>query len=223
MAFCNACGANLEAGAKFCPKCGAALNIPAAVPVMPSATAPSSVTPAGMAPIGTAPAPQGSSAVKIILIIVLIIAGLGMLTIGGLVFVGWRIAHNSRIRHGDNGNVRIDSPFGTVETTNDPKEAARNVGVDVYPGATVVNGGGANVSFGNMHTSAAEFESSDPVDAVTKFYQSRYPNANMTTAENGRSTIVSGDKNNLLTISIEERDGKTHIHIARVTGRISGS
>lgn len=222
MAFCNACGATLEAGAKFCPKCGAALNVPAPAPVSPAAananTAPSAVLPAGAAPVQ----PQGSSAVKIILIIVLVIAGLGFLTIGGLVFVGWRLAHNSHIRN-DHGNVRIDSPFGTVETTNDPKEAARNLGVDVFPGATVVNGGGANVSFGNMHTSAAEFESSAPVGVVAKFYQSRYPNANVTTSENGRSTIVSGDKDNLLTISIEEQDGKTHIHVARVMEKSSGS
>jgi len=222
MAFCNACGATLEAGAKFCPKCGGALNIPAATTgtpaVTPASTAPSAVLPAGAVPVQ----PQGSSAVKIILIIVLVIAGLGFLTIGGLVFVGWRLAHNSHISR-EHGNVRIDSPFGTVETTNDPKEAARNVGVDVFPGATVVNGGGANVSFGNMHTSAAEFESPAPVDVVAKFYQSRYPNANVTTSENGRSTIVSGDKDNLLTISIEERDGKTHIHVARVTEKSSGS
>lgn len=219
MAFCNACGASLEAGAKFCPKCGAASATPAAAVLSSSAPPPASVA-GGPAPMS--PPPQSSNAVKVILIIVLVIAGLGILTIGGLVFVGWRLAHNSHVRT-DHGNVHIDSPFGSVDTTNDPKEAARNIGVDIYPGATVVNGGGANVSFGGIHTSAAEFESSDPVDAVTKFYQSRYPNANITTAGDDRATLVSGEKNNLLTISIEARDGKTHIHIARVTGKMGSS
>jgi hypothetical protein len=30
-------------------------------------------------------------------------------------------------------------------------------------------------------------------------------------------TIMSGDKNNMTTISIEPRDGKTRIHIAKIT------
>ena len=60
MAFCNACGATVEPGAKFCPKCGAA--VPAA------------------AVASTAPAtPAQSNALKIILIVVAVIIGLGIL------------------------------------------------------------------------------------------------------------------------------------------------
>ena len=83
MTFCNSCGTNLEAGARFCPKCGAAIPMAAAIP----ATVPS--TPAA--------SPQGNDALKIILIVVAVIVVLGILGIGTLTFVVRRIAHNSHI------------------------------------------------------------------------------------------------------------------------------
>ena len=66
MAFCNSCGATLNAGTKFCNKCGATVSAP--------------VPPAGAS---SAPANKGgSSALKIILIVVAVIVGLGILGSG---------------------------------------------------------------------------------------------------------------------------------------------
>jgi zinc-ribbon domain len=216
MAFCNSCGTNLAPGAKFCPKCGAA--VPAA-----TATAPASVsTPASTSPVAAAPPPaQGSGALKIILIVVAVIVGI--MIIGGAAtgFFIWRIAHHSHIRN-ENGNVRVETPFGTVESTDDPAAAARSMGVDLYPGATAVKGGSANLDIGGMHTASLTLESKDPASTVADFYKSRYPNANVTSADNERYTIVSTDKNNLVTINIQARDGATQIHIARITGKMIG-
>ena len=106
-------------------------------------------------------------------------------------------------------------------STNDPNEAARNLGIDLYPGARVLKGNTA--TFGGMHTVEAEFESDDPTDKVSTFYSSRFPNANVTNKDQDRYTIVSTDKKNLITINIEPVDGKTVIHIANVSGkRMSG-
>jgi hypothetical protein len=202
MAFCNSCGTTLAPGARFCPKCGGAVPV---APVTPTAVPP--------APAATS---QGSSALKIILIVVAVIVVLGILGIGTLTFIVRRIAHRSHIENRD-GNVRVETPFGTVQSTNDPEQASRDLGVDLYPGAHVLKGNSATI--GGMHTVEAEFESDDPAEKVSAFYSSKFPNANVTTKDQNRYTIVSTDKNNLITINIEPEDGKTRIKIASVSGK----
>jgi hypothetical protein len=198
MAFCNSCGATLEVGARFCPKCGAAIPLAAAIP----AAVPTS--------------PQGSSAVKIILIVVAVIFVLGILGIGTLTFVVRRIAHHHRIDNND-GNVRVETPFGAVQSTNNPDEASRNLGIDLYPGARVLTGNSATI--GGMHTVEAEFESDDSAEKVMAFYTSKLPSANVTTKDQNHYTIVSTDKKNLITINIQPQGSKTRIAIANVRGK----
>ncbi len=202
MAFCNSCGGTLEAGARFCPKCGAAIPMAAAIP----ATVPSAA----------APPPQGSGALKVILILVAGIVVLGILGIGTLTFVIRRIAHRSHIDN-RNGNVKVETPFGTVQSTNNPDEAARTLGIDSYPGARVLTGNTATI--GGMHTVTAEFESDDPPEKVMAFYTSRFPSANVATKDQNRYTIVSTDKKNLITINIEPQGSKTRITVANVSGK----
>jgi hypothetical protein len=150
------------------------------------------------------------------LIVVAVIFVLGILGIGTLVFVVRHIAQNSHIRNKD-GNVRVETPFGSVQSTNNPDEASRNLGVDLYPGARVLKGNTASI--GGMHTVDAEFESDDAAEKVMAFYSSKFPNANVTTKDKNHYAIVSTDNNNLITIKIEPEDGKTLIKIANVTGK----
>ncbi len=207
MAFCNSCGATLDPGAKFCNKCGTTQAGAASAPVAPVFT-------------GAAPAPsQNSGALKIILIVVGVIVVLGILGIGTVSFIGYRIAKHSRI-HNEDGNVRVETPFGTMNTSTDPEDAARNLGVDLYPGARVIKGTTSNMTMGAMHTAAAEFESDDPVNTVGEFYKSRLPNASAISTAGDRYSIISTDKKNMITINIEPKDGKTRIHIARVSGKM---
>ncbi len=210
MAFCNSCGATLDSGAKFCNKCGK--TQPGAASATPVFTAPAG-SPAG--------APKNSSALKIILIVVAVVVGLGILGIAAVSFVGYRIAKHSRI-HNEDGNVRVETPFGTVNTTTDPNEAARNLGIDVYPGAEVVKGTTSDMTMGNMHTAAADFETSDPVSTVAEFYKSKIPNANVVSSAGDHFAIISTDKKNMLTINIEPKNGRTRIHIAKISGKMVG-
>ncbi|HYM05038.1 MAG TPA: zinc ribbon domain-containing protein [Terriglobales bacterium] len=206
MAFCNSCGATLDSGARFCNKCGTTQpGAAAAAPVF---------TPAG----GT---PQKSGALKIILIVVAVIVVIGILAVGTVSFVAYHIARRSRI-HNENGNVRVETPFGTMNTSTDPDDAARNLGVDLYPGAQVIKGTTSNMAMGAMHTAAADFESSDPVATVGEFYKSRLPNASVVSTTGDHYAIISTDKKNMITINIEAKDGKTRIHIARVSGKMIG-
>src|ERR1700687_6192839 len=188
MAFCNSCGATLDGGAKFYSKCGK---------TQPGAAA--------AAPVFTPAAPgtpqKSSGALKIILIAVAVIVVFGVLAIGAFSFFAYRIARHSRV-HNENGNVRVETPFGTVNTTTDPDEAARNLGIDSYPGAEVVKGTTSDMTMGNMHTSAADFEPSDPLSTVGEFYKSKVPNASVVSSAGDRYTIISTDKKNMLTINI---------------------
>jgi hypothetical protein len=198
MAFCNACGATVEPGAKFCPKCGAAV---------PTAAVAS-----------TAPAtPAQSNALKVILIVVAIVVALCILGVGTATFIGWRIARHTRVEQ-DGGKVRVETPFGTVESTDNSDEAARNLGIDVYPGARPRKGSAASVTMGSMHTVAADFETDDPPERVADFYKKRLPHANIAVSDEKQYTIISHDKKNMFTINIEPQEGKTLIHIANVSG-----
>ncbi len=214
MAFCNSCGATLDSGARFCTTCGK---------TQPGAAAPAAAAPAVTAPAATAATgPQGGgSALKIILIVVAILVMLGIAGVAAVSFIGYRIAKHSRV-HDENGNVRVETPFGTMNSTTDPDEAARNLGIDLYPGAEVIKGTTSNMNMGAMHTAAADFETSDSVSAVSDFYKSKLPNANVVSSNESRSTIISTDKKNMITVNIEPKNGRTRIHIARVSGKLVG-
>ena len=75
----------------------------------------------------------GSSALKIILIVVAVIIGLGILGVGTVAYFIHRAVKSVHVENRD-GNVKVHTPFGNVETTDDPEDAAKNLGVDVYPG-----------------------------------------------------------------------------------------
>jgi hypothetical protein len=151
-----------------------------------------------------------------VLIVVAAILVVGALGVGTATFIAMRIARHSRIENRD-GSVRVQTPFGSVNSTDNADEAARNLGIDLYPGARVVKGNMASI--GGMRTIETEFESGDSAKDVMSFYTSKFPDANVTSKESNQYTIVSTDKKNLITINIEPGDGKTRITIASVSGK----
>jgi zinc ribbon protein len=213
MAFCNSCGASLAPGIRFCNKCGAAIlaSSPApnvAPPVIAGSTIPAASVPA-------ANAGQGSGALKVILIVVGVIVLLGILSVGSVAFFAWRIARQAHVRQ-DGKNVRVETPFGNIETTQDPHDAARNLGVEIYPGAEVLKDGSASATFGGVHTASVSSESTDSVDKIASFYKGKFPNAMVTSSDAGRCTIIANDRKSMITINIEAEGDKTKIQITNV-------
>lgn len=214
MAFCNSCGTSIVPGARFCSKCGAAIVASSPAPgVAPSATAGPAIP---ASPVPPARPAEGGGALKVILIVVAVVVLLGILGIGSLALFVSRVARHSHV-HQEGNNVKVETPFGSVETTKDPAEAARNLGVDVYPGAQVMKDGAASATFGGVHTASLSSESSDSVDKVASFYKSKFPNAMVTTSDAGRCTIISNDHKSMVTINIEAEGDKTKIQITNVT------
>lgn len=202
MAFCNSCGAVLNDGTKFCNKCGATV---AAAPVV-AATAPPAVP----------PATGGSSALKIVLIVIAVIVVVGVLVVGAFSFFVYRVAKSAHVsQQGD--HVKVESPFGSVETSKDPEQAAKDLGVDIYPGAEVQKDGASSASFGSIHTVTAIFESTDALDKICTFYKTKFPNAVATNSEQNHCTIVSNNRGNMVTINIEGNGDTSKIQITNVT------
>jgi hypothetical protein len=203
MAFCNSCGAPLNEGTKFCNKCGAAVSgVPAAAaqPIAP----------------GPPPSKGGSSALKIILIVVgvfVLIGVLGMVTCGIVIHRAFKSAHVSQ--KGD--NVKVETPFGNMETSTDPDKTAQELGVEIYPGAQVQKAGTASVTFGSLHTVTAIFESNDSVDKICDFYRQKFPSAQVASSDQNRCNIISGDKGNSTTITVEPRSDGSKLTIVTLT------
>jgi uncharacterized OB-fold protein len=217
MAFCNSCGVALTPGAKFCGKCGSTVagmgsSSPVAAPA-PPARATMTASPA---------APKSSSALKTILIVVAVLVVIGIFGLATLGVIAYRLAKSTHARQqGD--HVKVETPFGTVESSKDPEQAAKELGVDIYPGAEVQKTGAASANFGPVHTVAANFESADSVDKVCSFYKSRFPAAAVRTSDQNHCAIVSNDQNNMITINVQASGDTTKFQITRVSKQVSPS
>jgi len=189
MAFCNSCGTPLAEGTKFCSKCGSAITgTPAA--------SPQPITP------GPPPSTGSSSAVKIILIIVGVVVLLGVLGVATIGIIGYRIAKSAKVsQKGD--SVKVETPFGNMETSSDPEQTAKELGVEIYPGAEVRKEGTASVTFGSLHTVTANFESSDSVEKVCDFYRSQFPAATVQSSDQTHCSIVAGSQGSSTTITAQ--------------------
>jgi len=205
MAFCNSCGATLDPATKFCNKCGAANVAQVSAPVQAAASA-----------AGPAGSGQNSGALKVILIVAAILVAVGILGMATLGIITWRIAKSSHVRQ-EGDHVKVETPFGTVESTKDPEAAVRNLGVELYPGAQVLKSSTGSATFGGVHTASANFETGDSVDRVASFYKAKFPNAMVTTSDDNHCTIVSNQSKNLITINIQARGERTQIQIANIT------
>lgn len=210
MAFCNSCGSALNSGTRFCNKCGAAV-------LASTPTSPVTGPPAGAyaAPVLAPPASSGGGALKVILIVVGVMVLVGILAIMSVGFFAWRVARHAHVRQ-DGNHVSVETPFGTVESTKDPQEAARNLGVDLYPGADVLKDGAASATFGSIHTTSLNFETTDSPDKVCAFYKERLSSAMVTTGQADQCTIVSNDKKNMISINVRAQGDKTKIMISNV-------
>jgi hypothetical protein len=166
--------------------------------------------------VASTPAPtSGGGALKAILIVVGVIVIVGILAVASLGFFAWRVTRHSHVSQ--NGqDVKVETPFGTVESNNDPQAAARDLGVDQYPGAQVLKQGSNSATFGGVHTSTLSAETTDSVDKVCSFYKPKFPNAMVMTSQSDQCTIVSNDQKNMITITVKEQSGKTRIVIANV-------
>jgi zinc-ribbon domain len=239
MAFCTGCGSQIENAAKFCPACGT--RVPDAVaPGTQSgsressfgggAAATTTATSTATTPAATATAPSlgnrvqpvaapsgGGSALKIIIIIAVVIVGLALLAFAGLFWATYKVKKAIRVeQNGDNATV--STPWGKVSSNQDSAQVAKELGVDVYPGAKPLPGASA-VTFAGGAVGSAEFQSDDSIEKVGKFYSSRYPKSTVNSQDENNQTIMASTNKGMITIVLVKQDGGTKISLSRIGGR----
>lgn len=230
--FCSKCGAPLSSDTGFCASCGAPIGVAAAAPVVPPAAVPPPAyvqtaapppatgypAPGAYPPAAAYPAQSSNSALKIILIVVAVVVGLGILGASALGFMAWRVAKS--VRTDANGNSTVSALGGTILAGKDLNISEADLGVPFYPGA-VADEGGARMSFPMMSMVTAVYTTDDPMSSVVEFYKGKL-GENETDTENSSGTVLSsgregsnGKRGTVITISPGKgsMSGKTKIAI----------
>ena len=209
-AFCTRCGAAIAPNVQFCTACGApAGGASVSQPVYGQAV----VTPVQSAP-------SGSSAVKIILIVVGVIIGLGLLSGMAFMFGVWRLSRTVHV--GRSGDVVVSTPNGTVSTGNASTVSEADLGVPIYPGASRREGGMQITSMtGSMVT--VVFSTPDPVSKVVDFYRTKLGD-NTSVIQSGTGAVITAGEQNkqgvVITIGTDSGiDGGTKIAIMRTKSK----
>jgi len=211
--FCTKCGAAVSTDTQFCTTCGAPTAAAATGYAAPPAPVQYSQP---YAPPSAAPPSSGGSALKIILIIVAVFIGLGVLGVAIFSFTVWRVAH--AIHVDSNGeNMTLNTPGGTISTSQSKTYSAAELGTDIYPGAQSGHGSmKMDLPTGSMVTGI--FVTSDSKDQVLDFYKSRFGSGAsvMDTGETAILTLKKGEQESVMvTISqkASQAEGKTRISI----------
>ncbi|MGA3070912.1 MAG: hypothetical protein ABSD43_11915 [Terracidiphilus sp.] len=216
--FCAKCGAEVSADKQVCAACGAPTGAwtPVAASAQPVA-APGQPVAAPAQPIAP-PAKSGPSALKIVLIVVAIIVGLGILGVGAFSYVIYRAVHGIHVSgSGQNAQVTMNTPGGTFTANSSEKFDASDLGTDLYPGAEAGKGGARMTLPGGSWVSAV-FVTSDSKDQVVSFYKSRL-GSEVSVYESADSAVLSAQKSKqesvivTVTANKSEYNGKTQIAI----------
>jgi hypothetical protein len=156
----------------------------------------------GYPPVGYPPPKKGPSALKIVLIIVGIIVGLGLIGVGFVTYEVYKVAKS--------GNLR---------TSTQPVSEA-DLDVDFYPGAEQKMN--VRMTIAGKDTLTATFLSSDTKDKVIAFYQNSIgPKAQFQANNNGGTFMLDKGSGETVIVTISQQPsmsgGQTQIVIVRAT------
>jgi hypothetical protein len=210
-AFCTKCGAALASISGFCTFCGTPVPAAAFAPVAP-------VPPGPPVAAGYPAAPPKSSggALKIVLIVIAVVVGLGIVAAGAVGFMAWRVARTINVdAKGNNATVSLPG-IGTV-TAGDSTATDADLGVPTYPGA-VREKGGMNMSSAAASMVMGHFSTNDSPSQVVDFYKAKMGDGVAVVSTGSGAVINSGgpDTNRIVvTVGAGSGDdsGKTAIVI----------
>ncbi len=194
-------------GVQSCNSCGASLAVP---PTVVASTQPVA-----------APSQSGNNALKIVLIVLAAVVGVGILGVAGVTYMVWHVAHSVVHVSGSGDKVTFKTPEGTLTANTNENFTAADLGTDIYPGATTGKGSmRMSLPTGSMVT--AVLLTSDPKDQVAAFYKSKF-GSDASTFDSGNATVITLNKSKqesiVMTISKgeSENQGKTQITIVHTT------
>ena len=208
---CEKCGAALPPGAQFCSACGAVAQ-PAGGSMNP-APGPLYAQPA---PAGAPVHDSGASALKIVLVVIGALAGLGMLAIALFAFTVWRVSHTI---HRSADGVTVSTSNGSVSMRSGSAATAADLGVPIYPGA-VRGEGGVQIRSSNSEVVSAVYLTPDASSKVVDFYKNSLPGDAEVRLTGLHALMTAGDKNKetwMISVDTDSSDSsKTKITIMHV-------
>lgn len=169
-----------------------------------------------------APAPAqtgGGSAVKIILIVLAVVIGLGVLGASAVGFMVWRVAHAIHT-HAKNGDFTLNTPGGMISTGTPNSYTAEELGADIYPGAQAT-AGGMRMSLPSGSIVSGAFETSDSKDQVLNFYKGKF-GSDASVFDGSNSAMISvkkGDHESVMVTIAAEHNGKTKVSIVHTKNK----
>jgi hypothetical protein len=170
-------------------------------------------------PVGAPQPKSGSSALKIILIILAVFVGIGIIGAGIVGYGIYRVAHS--IHKDADGNISVNTPKGTITANSSDTFTESDLGIAIYPGATQGKGG-LRMTIAGKTMVSANFLTPDSPDKVIAFYKDKAgPNAQtMTTGAGGMITMQNGSNSVTVTVaqSASEHNGETQITIMNTSG-----
>lgn len=191
---------------------------PPAPPFQPVVAAP----PPPYQPVAAPPPKSGSSALKIILIIVGIFVGLGILAVGVVGYGIYKVAH--AVRTAANGQISIGSPSSGFSANATQAVSASDLGIAIYPGATQGKGS-LHMTIAGKSMVTANYLTTDSKDQVFAFYKAQAgSNAQtMMTDNGGEITVTNGGDSIVVTVTQNPNTnhGETQIAIVHTANASS--
>jgi hypothetical protein len=198
-------------------------SAPAPPPFQPVASSYQPVTTPSQA-TGVPPAPAksgGSTALKIILIILGIFAFLVLLVVCLLAYACHKVKQSF---HTDSktGETTISVPGTSISANSSMKFTSDELGTVVYPGAEPAKSGNLRMNMAGNSVVSASFLTSDSKDQVLAFYKDKL-GSEATSMDFGSNSILSLKKgeHEVLQVTISQdanqSGGKTQIHISHTT------
>lgn len=202
--YCAKCGTALSPAELNCKSCGALADFGDEVAIAIPPTAESDKS--------------GTGTLKIILITLAVIVGLGILGLGAIGFIGYRIVKNTHVD--SSGRMTLNTPAGAFTATPDETIRASDLGVEVYPGAQPAHKG-MRMDMPNASGVQLEFLTPDSPAQVLAFYKSKLGSTAVVVSLFGQSTArlqISRQESVHVKITANSRldNGKTRISIMHV-------
>jgi len=208
--FCAKCGAELSADKQTCSACGAPTGAWAPV-ATPSQSAAAPAQP-------EAPPAKSGGALKIVLIVVAVIVGLGLLIVLAFGVLAYRVMHSIHVSGtGDNAHVTLNTPGGAISANATETFSASDLGTDIYPGAQSGKGS-MRMTMPTGSWVSAVFVTPDSKDQVVNFYKGRL-GSELSVYDTANSAVLSAQKSKqesiivTVTANASQYNGKTQIAI----------
>jgi len=172
-------------------------------------------------PASTPPKSGGSSAIKIILIIVGVFVFLGVMVVA---VIGYGVYRVRKAIHVDSstGAATLSVPGMSMNADPGMKFTSSELGTDIYPGAEPKKSGNMRMSIAGSSVVTAAFLTSDSTDKVVAFYKDKL-GSDATSMDFGGTAILTAKRTDReqVTVTIvqhaNQEDGKTQIQIQHTT------